>query len=784
MGLFFPKRRIMHRRGFVLLGLLLLMVLLAVTAIGLNRRAGLQNRMAANQVQGERIYLSQKAVTEQAVWQLTGDPCRRTSESGESYEYGGLTYKRKVRSSTVSGRTDSITVAVTYPGGTESLNTSYRYYIHPPITGPTVETAPYQVSRDSANNIYFADPNHHQIFKRDAVTGETTVVAGTGESGFSGDGGQAAQAKLDNPRGVFVTSGGFIYIADTENHRVRKVDASGVITTAAGTGTGGYSGDSGPAAGAQLNKPTAVDVDGSGNIYIADTDNHRVRKVDASGIITTIAGTGTAGYNGDSRPAITASLNKPCGVFESWGWIYIADTENNRIRRIAPSKIIFTAAGTGTGGYSGDGGTATSAQINKPWAIAYAGWGGFYIADTDNHRVRQVDGLGIITTAAGTGLPGYTGDGGPAVSARLDKPKGLCLDGLGQLILADTNNNRLRQVDSSGIITSLLTSGGLGLDKARQIALDSAGNLYIADTNNNQICKLSLSGQVSTAAGTGSAGYSGDSGPAVSAKLNKPSGVTVDSAGNIYIADTDNHRIRKVNTGGIINAFAGTGVAGYSAGGSAPPTVAKINGPMGIYAAPSGNIYFADTENHLIRAVNTSGFLVDVAGNRTQGFSGDGGPATLAQLNRPQGIFVTASGNMYIADTDNHRVRKVDASGVITTVAGNGTAGYSGDGGAATSASLKKPTGVFADGNGNLFIADQDNHLVRIVCAQGGKISTLAGTGSGGFNGDDQPAITAKLRNPYSVVMAAQRGGRKIFISDTGNNRVRLLTFEIDRELY
>jgi len=775
----------MNRRGFVLLGLLFLMVLLAVTALGLNRRAGLQNRMAANQVQSLRTYLGQNSATQQAVWQLTGDPCRRTSEAGESYVYGGLTYNRRVRNASVSGHTDSITVSVKAPGGSGFLNTSYRYYIHPPLTGPAPETAPHQVSLDSTGNIYFADPNHHQIFKRDAATGETTAVAGTGESGYSGDGGQATQARLDNPQGVFVTSGGSIYIADTENHRVRKVDASGVITTVAGTGSGGFSGDSGPATGAQLNKPIAVDVDGSGNLYIADTDNHRVRKVDGSGIITTVAGTGYPGYNGDNRPAITAHLNKPSGVFTASGMIFIADTDNHLIRKVPPSKIIVSVAGTGTGGYSGDGGAATSAKINKPWAIAYAGWGGYYIADTDNHRVRKVDGWGVITTVAGTGVSGYSGDGGPAANAQIDKPKGVSLDSLGQLILADTSNHRLRQVDLSGNISSLFSSAGLGLNKARQIGLDSAGNLFIADTGHHRVRKLTASGQVSTAAGTGSPGYSGDSGPAISAKLNKPSGVAVDSAGNIYIADTDNHRIRKVDVAGIITAFAGSGIAGYSAGGAAPPTNAKINGPTGIYAAPSGSIYFADTENHLIRVVNTSGFLVDVAGDRTAGYGGDGGPATAAQLNRPQGIFVTAAETMYIADTDNHRIRKVDGgTGVITTVAGNGTPGYSGDGGSAASASLRKPTGVFADGNGNIFIADQDNHRLRVVCAQGGKISTLSGLGSGGFNGDDGPAAAAKLRNPYSLVMAAQRGGRKIFISDTDNNRVRVFTLEIDRELY
>jgi sugar lactone lactonase YvrE len=277
---------------------------------------------------------------------------------------------------------------------------------------------------------------------------------------------------------------------------------------------------------------------------------------------------------------------------------------------------------------------------------------------------------GTITTVAGNGTPGFSGDGGPATNARLAYPTG--------------------------------------------VAVDAAGNLYIADRLNSRVRKVSTSGTITTVAGDGSAGFSGDGGPATNAQLAGPYGVAVDAAGNLYIADFQNSRVRKVSTSGTITTVAGDGSFGFSGDGG-PATNAQLAGPNGVAVDAAGNLYIADINNHRVRKVSTSGTITTVAGNGTPGFSGDGGPATNARLRPPTGVAVDAAGNLYIADIFNQRVRKVSTSGTITTVAGTGIYGFSGDGGPATNARLAYPSGVAVDAAGNLYIADQNNHRVRKV---------------------------------------------------------------------
>jgi sugar lactone lactonase YvrE len=340
-----------------------------------------------------------------------------------------------------------------------------------------------------------------------------TTIAGTGTSGYNEDNISATSAQLNAPYGVAVDSEGNIYIADTDNHRIRKVDSSGVITTIAGSEGAGSSGDGGSATSAKLGNPHGVAVDSDGNIYIADSGNQRIRKVDSFGVITNFAGTGSAGHNGDGSPATSRQLNFPHGVaVDSGGNIYIADRDNHLIRKVYSSggiMTITTIAGTPkTDGFGGDGGPSTSAQLNFPYGVAVDSVGNIYIADSANHRIRKVDssgGIMTITTIAGTGTAGYSGDRGPATSAQLYFPTGVAVDSVGNIYIADYGNHRIRKVYSSGGIMT-----------------------------------------ITTIAGTGEADYSGDGGPSTSAKLNCPSGVTVDSGGNIYIADYGNHRIRKI----------------------------------------------------------------------------------------------------------------------------------------------------------------------------------------------------------------------------------------------
>ena len=334
------------------------------------------------------------------------------------------------------------------------------------------------------------------------------------------------------------------------------------------------------------------------------------------------------------------------------------------------TATITTVAGTGVQGFSGDGGPATSAQLREPAALAVDAAGSLFIADAKNNRVRRVSPDGVITTAAGTGVEGFFGDGGQATSAQLKTPYG--------------------------------------------VAVDVAGNLYIADSGNQRVRRVSPAGVITTVAGTGVGGFSGDGGQATSAQLNAPTAVAVDAAGNVYVADAFNHRVRRVSPDGVITTVAGSGQKGFSGDGG-QATSARLNTPFGVAVDRAGNLFIADAENHRVRRVSPDGVITTVAGTGVAGFSGDGGQATSAQLNRPFGVAVDSAGNLYITDPLNHRVRRVSPAGVITTVAGSGQEGFSGDGGQATSARLAVPAAVAVDAAGNLLISDQANQRVRKV---------------------------------------------------------------------
>ena len=603
-----------------------------------------------------------------------------------------------------------------------------------------------------------------------------TVAGGIGPNG---DGGAATAAQLYGPTGVALDGAGNLYIGDTFNQRIRKVDAAGVITTVAGNGTEGDSGDGDAAVEAQLNHPVGVALDGSGNLYIADTRNHRIRKVDSAGVISTVAGTGMEVYGGDGRAAVTAALRHPTGVaLDGSGNLYIADWRNNRIRKVDAAGVISTVAGDGPDGYGGDGGPAVGARLCRPQGVALDGAGNLYIADMWNHRIRKVDAAGVISTVVGDGTEGYGGDGGPAVEARLNEPRGVALDGAGNLYFADTRNQRIRKVDAAGVISTVAGDGTFGyggdggpavaarLNSPYGVAPDGAGNLYIADFGNNRIRKVDAAGGISTVAGGGSS--LGDNGAAVAARLNSPFGVAPDGSGNLYIADTGDQRIRKVDAAGVIFTVAGDGTSGYNGDGG-PAVAAQLWSPNSVAVDGAGNLYIADSFNQRIRKVDAAGGISTVAGNGTRGSGGDGRAAVAAQLNSPLGVALDGAGNLYIADRGNNRIRKVDAAGAISTVAGDGRQGYSGDGGAATAARLNSPFGVAPDGAGNLYIADAGNQRIRKVDAAG-VITTVAGNGMEGSGGDGGPAVEAQLFSPSGVALD---GAGNLYIADTRNNRIR-----------
>ena len=653
--------------------------------------------------------------------------------------------------------------------------------VPPPTPVPAVNASlphPGGIAVDSTGNQYFTSDNC--VFKID-LSGTLTRVAGNSRPGFSGDGGLAINAQLDGSYGVAVDAGGNLYIADAGNNRIRMVSSAGIITTVAGAGSAGSFGDGGPATQAQLNYPLAVAVDSPGNLYIADSYNQRIRKVGAGGIIGTVAGDGTCCYSGDGGPAVKAQLHQPDGVAtDAAGNLYIADLGNNRIRKVTAAGVISTLAGTNQNGYSGDGGPATSAQLAIAWAVAVDPAGNVYIADSN--RIRKVSLNGSIATIAGQRASGYSGDGGPAVNAQLDQPVAIAVDAAANLYIADTGNNRIRELAATGVITTLAGDGtrnysGDGGPAAKAqlynpegLFAAPSGKLYFADYA--RIRMLTPGGNIATVAGDGISGYSTDGIPATGAHLSQPEGVALDAAGNLYIADSGaSNRIRKVTPDGTISTLAGNGTAGYSGDGG-PAVSAQLNDPEGVALDAAGNLYIADSANGCIRKVTPDGAISTVVGNGTPGFSGDGGAATSAQLSYPRGVTVDTAGNLYIADFGNGRVRKVSPSGAINTIAGGGTNSASSAAGnplAAVSVSLV-PQGVAVDSAGNVFIADFNNLVWKV--SPNGAIATVAGNGTLGYSGDNGDATRAQLSDVRGVAVDASGN---VYFSDTSNSALRQL---------
>ena len=590
-----------------------------------------------------------------------------------------------------------------------------------------------------------------------------------------------------------IDTSGNLYIADTNNHRIRKVTAAtGIINTIAGTGSSGYTGEGGAATSAKLDTPMAVAVRGN-DVFISDTNNHRIRRIDGgTGVIDTVAGTGIGGYFVHlNEKAVDSQINHPNGIFlEASGDFHFADTDNNRIRRVdySSNRKIYLVAGTGAAGYSGDGGLAASATLRKPKGVFVSG-NDVYVSDTDNHVIRKVTGsTGNISTVAGTGTGGYSGDGGLPTLGKMDKPVGIWMDGSGRILTADSNNNVLRRIVVGTSITSLYSPGGLGLNNPRHIALDTSGNLYVADTGNHRIRKLSTTGEITTIAGTGSNGYSGDGGLAASAQFDNPGSISLDAAGNIYIADTNNHCIRKVTKStGIISRIAGNCTNDGYSGDGGPALNAQFDTPWGIYVHTTGDIYVADYSNCMIRKFTEGGNITRYAG-KIDGSDPDCGSdvtslALTTQLNLPLDFTMDAAGNGYIADAENKKIWKVNTSGQISRIAGTGSAGYTGDGGLAVNAQIDAPRGITLDSAGNLYFTDRDKHVVRVVSGHNSFIYTLAGTGAAGYNGTDMPAISTKLNKPAGIEVLASQSNKTIYICDWANSRIRILDYAIETEV-
>lgn len=589
-------------------------------------------------------------------------------------------------------------------------------------------------------DIYIVDSGNKRV-RRVTSNGVISTVAGTGQQGFAGEGDLATNARFDNLRDIAQDLNGSLLVLDSNNQRIRRFTAGGRISTIAGSGVYGFFGDQGRADQAQLASPWGIAVDRTGVVYIGDTQNNRVRKISTDGVISTVAGLNGAGFAGDAGQASFARLNRPTGVaVDGSGNLYVADTGNHRVRKIDTRSIITTIAGGVGPGFAGDNGPATSALLNMPESLAIDAGGNIFVADTGNHRIRKISPQGIITTVAGSDTG--SGDNGLAVNARLFQPSGVVFDGSGNLYLADTLNNRIRRISPDGTIITVAGTGSPGytgdnglavraqLNNPNSIALDRAGNLYIADTSNNVIRRV-VGGTITTVAGTGTPGNEGDGGPATSATLFGPNAVLPDRSGNLYIADSGNNRIRVLNTSGVINPFAGdaTGLPG-TGGDNGPARNAMFDYPRALAMDNGGNIFIADFFNNRVRRidVNTS-VVTTVAGTGAPIYSGDGGPATQAALHLPSGLAFDTNGNLYIADLLNDRIRVV-TNGIIQTVAGSNVSGYAGDFGPALNALLDSPRDIAVDAAGNAYFSDQDNNAVRRLVAQTISVRTVVNAAS------------------------------------------------------
>ncbi len=549
-------------------------------------------------------------------------------------------------------------------------------------------------------------------------------------------------ADIPGPTGAITDAGGNLYVAAPFSQRVFEKSAGGSVSQFAGTGVIAYFGTPGPASQRSLWNPYALAIDSHGNIYIADSLNNAIRMVDTSGILRTVAGVSEPCYQakcGDGRLATAAKLNSPQGVaIDAAGNIYIADTGDNRIRMVqAATGNIVPFVGnwnipvcTTPTNPCGDGGRAVNASLGAgPIGIAVDAKGNVYIADTGDNRVRVVNPTTHkISAFAGNGnqcspIWAACGDAASALAATMGPPRGLAVDSSENVFIADSRDNRIRLV-SSGVISTF--AGTVG-------------------TNNH--------------------GFAGDGGPPTGALLAAPNGVFVDSSG-VYISDTGNQRVRKVSSN-VINTILGGGDGGD---GSAAQS-AQLANPFAVALDSGGNYYIADTANNRIRMVS-GGIISTVAGHGEADYSGDNGPAVSATLNAPEGVALDPSGNIFIADSLNRRIREV-SSGTISLFAGSGqpctpSTGQCGDGGAAKGAMLTNPTTVAADSSGNIFIADPPTNRVREV--SGGIIKTIAGTGTCNYTGDGGLATAATLCSPVGVTVD---GSENIYIADSGNNVIR-----------
>lgn len=667
------------------------------------------------------------------------------------------------------------------------------------LVGPTA------ISPSPRGGFFLCDTSAHMLYRVDPW-GVTDPEAGDGIPGFSGDGGLAINARLNTPTAVVADGEENIYIADAGNHRIRRIRAyERIIETVVGNGLPDNGEEGVPALQAGLTWPMGLALDSKGNLYIADAGSHRIRKVTPDGIISTVAGNGKPGFSGDGGPARLAQLNRPVFLLaDSSDGLYVVDQGNRRIRYIDNQGIIRTLVGGGdqppegqpplkvalkepravslplergkllisdasrvliwdaddqvrvlvgsdTPGFAVEEGQATGAKFRDPWGIfADTSFRRIMIVDHTNGMLRGLDTLGFLKTLVG----GHLGDGGLAVEGKITLPYAVLPLPGGAYLIADTGNHRVRKIAPDGILSTVAGNGDLslveevkateaGLGQPVSLAWSPDGSWYIADRELNVVWKVTPDGILHRFAGKGGVGADFSQGPPSSngetpsareVELREPSGVAVSPQGEVYIAERSGHRIYRVTPSGFIERIAGTGQPGLAKDGD-PLLTSPLREPTALAFGPDGRLYVAETGNHRILAL-------DLSSQRISVILGSGEPGSIlpegrspqeVTLNHPEGLAIDAVGTLFVADTGNHRILKLIPQGKVSVIAGQGVPGFGGDDSWAVEAFLFEPRGLSLDADGNLLIADSMNHRVRLI----GKVGEMkAQYRAGDLNGD------------------------------------------------
>ena len=656
----------------------------------------------------------------------TGSTAQFNQPAGVAVDGDGNVFVADNRNNTIRKVTPS--GVVTTLAGVSSITNQYQYDPMGGFADGTGSAArfygPTGVAVDSAGNIYVADFGN-QVIRKISPANVVTTLAGNASitnqwgpiGGFADGTGRAA--RFFNPSGVAVDSAGNVFVADTYNYIIRKVTPAGVVTTLAGS-PGTYGSADGTGSAARFKNPSGLTVDSNGNIYVADTGNFTIRKVTPAGVVTTLAGSTGAGGSIDGTGSV-ARFFEPTGVsVDSAGNVYVADYGNSTIRKVTPAGMVSTLVGS-PGVFGGADGMGSAAQLNLPRGVAVDNAGNVYVADSRNNTLRKVTPVGLVTTLAGSagGIGNVDGTGS---AARFDQPNSVAVDSVGNAYVADTDNNAIRKVTAMGVVTTLAggvwgvadgTGKSAGFDFPSGIAVDSAGNVYVADTSSSTIRKVTSAGVVTTLAGVAGPENRGSTdGTGSEARFNEPTGIVVDSVGNVYVADWGNVTIRKMTQTGVVTTLAGKPGTSGSADGMG--SAARFSGPWGVAVDGAGNVYVTDISvangNNTIRKVTPAGVVTTLVGSPGVTGSVDG-TGTVARFNSPFGIAADNAGNIYVADSGNTTIRRVTPVGVVTTI--GGVAGFVGKSdGIGNSARFAFPSGIAVDSAGTLYVADTANSRI------------------------------------------------------------------------